>query len=102
MTSYHTAGVQQRAIMHGATVIGFADGPAIAELIAAALRAWDTTVGTGTSAAPAPAPRYRVGRSLGRTVYRIVGAEPSNDDELIGLMDTPEFGALVVAALNHM
>lgn len=102
MTSYHTAGVQQRAIMHGTTVIGFADGPAIAELIAAALRAWDTVLDTGKGADPGPAPRYRVGRSLGRTVYRVVGAEPSNDDELIGLMDTPELGALVVAALNRM
>lgn len=37
--------------------------------------------------------RYRVGRKLGRTVYR--------DDELIGVMDTPELGALVAEALNE-
>jgi hypothetical protein len=37
---------------------------------------------------------YRVGRKLGRTIY--------NDDEiLIGVMDTPELGALVVDALNR-
>jgi hypothetical protein len=35
---------------------------------------------------------YRVGRHLGRTIYR--------DDELIGIMDTPELGSLVVEALN--
>lgn len=35
---------------------------------------------------------YRTGRKLGRTIYR--------DDILIGVMDTPELGALVVAALN--
>lgn len=35
---------------------------------------------------------YRTGRKLGRTIYR--------DDNLIGVMDTPELGALVVAALN--
>jgi hypothetical protein len=37
-------------------------------------------------------PRWRVGHHLGRTVYL--------DDELVGLMDTPELGALVVGALN--
>lgn len=41
-------------------------------------------------------PRYRVGRRLGRTVYRTT----PNGDELIGVMDTPELGALVVDALN--
>lgn len=42
---------------------------------------------------PAPAPqRYRVGRHLGRTIY--------DEDTLIGIMDTPELGALVVEALN--
>jgi hypothetical protein len=35
---------------------------------------------------------YRTGRHLGRTVYK--------GDELIGVMDTPELGALVVDALN--
>ncbi len=37
-------------------------------------------------------PRYRVGRKLGRTLYR--------DDQLIGLMDTEVGATLVVAALN--
>lgn len=39
---------------------------------------------------------YRVGRKLRRTVYRVTG----DGDELIGMMDTPELGALVVGALN--
>lgn len=39
---------------------------------------------------------YRVGRKLGRTVYRQTG----DGEELIGVMDTPELGALVVDALN--
>ena len=37
--------------------------------------------------------RYRVGRTLGRTIY--------DDDTLIGMMDTPELGALLVDALNR-
>lgn len=36
--------------------------------------------------------RYRVGRRLGRTLYR--------DDSLIGIMDRAEDAALVVARLN--
>lgn len=44
--------------------------------------------------------RYRVGRHLGRTVYRVVGTGPSERDELIGVMDTASLGALVVEALN--
>lgn len=45
--------------------------------------------------------RYRVGRSLGRTVYRAVGDEDSKDDVLLGLMDTRELGQMVVDALNN-
>jgi hypothetical protein len=43
---------------------------------------------------------YRVGRRLGRTIYRMAGDRPSDQDQLIGTMDTPELGALVVGALN--
>lgn len=46
--------------------------------------------------------RYRTGRHLGRTIYLIVD-NPLNltsSDLLIGIMDTPELGALVVKALN--
>jgi hypothetical protein len=41
---------------------------------------------------------YRTGRHLGRTIYRI--RTDAMEDDLIGLMDTPELGALVVEALN--
>ncbi len=39
-----------------------------------------------------PVPRWRVGRSVGLTVYL--------DDVLVGLMDTPGLAAQVVEALN--
>jgi len=45
--------------------------------------------------------RWRTGRKVGRTIYRQVGEEPSNDDPLIGVMDTPEWAALVVDAVNQ-
>ncbi len=44
--------------------------------------------------------RYRVGRSLGRTIYQQVGDEPSKTDICLGMMDTPELGQMVVDALN--
>jgi len=33
--------------------------------------------------------RWRVGRKVGRTIYAVVGKEPSDEDVLIGVMDTP-------------
>jgi len=47
-------------------------------------------------------PEWRVGRSLGRTIYRQVGDEPSKDDEFVGVMDTRELAAQVVDALNGL
>jgi hypothetical protein len=44
--------------------------------------------------------RYRVGRKVGRTVYRLAGDEPSDDDTLIGVLDTPELAAFFVFAAN--
>jgi hypothetical protein len=41
---------------------------------------------------------WRVGRHVGRTVYRT--RDDGGDDELIGLMDTPELAQLVVDAVN--
>lgn len=38
------------------------------------------------------ADRYRVGRKLGRTIYR--------DDQLIGMMDYPNDAGMIVNALN--
>ncbi len=43
---------------------------------------------------------WRTGRKVGRTIYRQVGDEPSDDDPLIGVMDTPELAAEAVAAVN--
>lgn len=40
----------------------------------------------------------RVGRKVGRTLYRQLGAEPSDDDPLVGVMDTRELADAVVAA----
>jgi hypothetical protein len=44
--------------------------------------------------------RFRVGRKLGRTVYRENQGHPGDGDELIGIMDTREWGQRVVDALN--
>lgn len=44
--------------------------------------------------------RWRVGRKVGRTIYQQIGPEASDDDPLIGVMDTPEFAQLVVEAVN--
>lgn len=48
----------------------------------------------GPEGASAPIGPFRTGRKLGRTVY-------NDDDILIGVMDTPELGAMVVDALNR-
>lgn len=45
------------------------------------------------SSDPSNPPPWRVGRKVGRTIY-------DADDVLIGLMDTPELAALVVASVN--
>lgn len=44
---------------------------------------------------------WRTGRKLGRTVYAQRGAEPSDDDQLIGVMDTPELAAEACRAHNQ-
>lgn len=44
--------------------------------------------------------RWRVGRKVGRTIYRQVGAEPSDDDVLIGVMDTVSLAQLACASVN--
>lgn len=45
--------------------------------------------------------RLRQGRKVGRTLYRQLGAEPSDDDVLVGLVDTPELAAFIVAAAGE-
>jgi len=44
---------------------------------------------------------WRVGRKLGRTVYAQVGPVPSDDDELLGLMETEAIAESVVKAHNY-
>lgn len=43
---------------------------------------------------------WRVGRSVGRTVYAMTGDEPSKADVLIGVMDTRRLAAAAVEAHN--
>lgn len=43
---------------------------------------------------------WRVGRKVGRTIYAQVNAEPSNEDRLIGVMDTPALARVAVEAHN--
>lgn len=44
----------------------------------------------------------RVGRKLGRTLYIQDGDNPADTDELIGYMDSAEYAARVVAAVNRV
>lgn len=44
--------------------------------------------------------RYRTGRKVGRTIYRVVGDSASDDDVLVGMLDTPELAAEFVDAMN--
>lgn len=43
---------------------------------------------------------WRVGRSVGRTIYAMAGEQGSDADPLIGVMDTPELAAEAVRAHN--
>lgn len=43
---------------------------------------------------------WRVGRRVGRTIYMILGNEPSDHDVLIGVMDSPEIADEAVVAHN--
>lgn len=45
--------------------------------------------------------RIRQGRKVGRTLYRQLGSEPSDEDPLIGVVDTPAYAQLIVAAVNR-
>lgn len=97
--SYHATGPQERVVMRGAQIVGFAVSMAVADQIVQALLAYErvhvcTMCGAGRD-------RYRVGRSLGRTVYRMVGSRPGKQDELVGLMDTRDLGEIVAAALSQ-
>lgn len=43
----------------------------------------------------------RQGRKVPRMLYRQQGPEPADDDPIVGLVDTPELAALIVAAVNR-
>lgn len=43
---------------------------------------------------------WRVGRSLGRTLYAQLGPEPSKADPFVGLMETPELARWVAGVHN--
>lgn len=45
--------------------------------------------------------RWRVGRSVGRTIYLQVGDEASKDDHLIGVMDDRGLADYVVKCVNY-
>lgn len=44
---------------------------------------------------------WRVGRKVRRTLYAQVGPEPSDDDKLIGMLDTAKLAAAAVDAHNR-
>lgn len=43
---------------------------------------------------------WRTGQSIGRTIYATARPDPSDDDRVIGMLDTPELAAEAVAAHN--
>jgi hypothetical protein len=45
---------------------------------------------------------WRVGRSVGRTIYAQLGDKPSKRDPFIGVMDTPDLATHAVAGHNHL
>ena len=45
---------------------------------------------------------WRVGRTLGRTMYIQKGKWASKEDEFVGIMDTPELAQQVVSAMNML
>ncbi len=44
---------------------------------------------------------WRTGRKVGRTLYLQLGSDPSDNDVLIGVMDQPDYAAIVVEAVNE-
>lgn len=45
---------------------------------------------------------WRTGRKVGRTIYAQHGDEPSDEDQLIGVMDTRALAAEAVDAHNQL
>jgi hypothetical protein len=45
--------------------------------------------------------RWRVGRSLGQTLYIQVGDDPSKSDIFMGIMETRDLAEMIVQAVNE-
>lgn len=45
--------------------------------------------------------KWRTGRKLKRTLYRQGGLEPRDDDEFLGLMESPELAEIVIEAVRR-
>jgi hypothetical protein len=43
---------------------------------------------------------WRIGRKLGRTLYAMLGDEPSDHDVLLGMVDDPLLAEYIVAVHN--
>ncbi len=43
---------------------------------------------------------WRTGRSLGRTLYMVVGTEVSKDDQILGMVDTRALAEHIIAVHN--
>lgn len=48
-----------------------------------------------------PATTWRVGQSLGRTVYHQIGAEPDREDRFLGIFDSADTAQLVCELVNR-
>lgn len=44
--------------------------------------------------------KLRQGRKVGRTLYEQIGPEPSDDDRLVGLVDSSELARVIVLAVE--
>lgn len=58
-------------------------------------------LGSAERTGPMLPDRLRTGRKVGRTIYAQAEGEPSDAHALIGVMDTRELAAAVVAAYNR-
>jgi hypothetical protein len=59
------------------------------------------SVGEGMSSPTTLGTTFRVGRKLGRTIYFQYGPEPSDDDTLIGMMDSADVARAICVAMNQ-
>lgn len=60
----------------------------------------DTTVADWKAEAERSPHGWRVGRSLGRTVYRVLDPANPKGDQVLGMLDTRELASFVVDVVN--